>query len=153
MSDVPPRGIRPLVILGGAALLLAVATETLSVVGRHVGYPLLGAVELVQAAILVAACAAIIIATVERRHAVVNLVLNRLTATRRDTMERLGFALATLLVGAWLAGAVWIAVDMAPGQEESELLRIPYIPLRLIEIAALLAVTILFAVQAIGRRR
>jgi hypothetical protein len=42
-----------------------------------------------------------------------------------------------------------MAVDMADGHEESDLLRIPFGPLRLISIASLATVTVLFGVQAI----
>ncbi|MBN2320552.1 MAG: hypothetical protein JXR49_15850, partial [Acidobacteria bacterium] len=38
--------------LGGIALLFAMAVDTLAVAGRHIGMPLPGSIELVQAAIL-----------------------------------------------------------------------------------------------------
>jgi TRAP-type C4-dicarboxylate transport system permease small subunit len=144
--------MRALVIVGGAALLIAVATDFLAVVGRHIGVPLLGSIEVVQAAVLVAASAAIVVATIERRHAVVHLLTNRLSPEGRGRLARLGDALGALLFAAFLAGAAWIAADMWQGHEESELVRIPFAPLRLIEIAALAAVAMIFAIHAIRRR-
>jgi len=145
---------RLLVLVGGIALLLAAATDAVAVIGRHLGRPLLGSIEVIQAAVLVASSVALVIATAERRHAVVHLLVNRLPPGPRNRIGRAGAALGALLAVALLAGAIWIARDMWDGHEESELLRIPYAPLRLIEIAALAATAGLWTWQAIrGARR
>lgn len=155
MSSAPrPDRFAPvLVVIGGVALLTAVATDTLAVIGRHVGMPLLGSIEVVQAAVLIAASAGIVAATIQRRHAVVHLLTNRLSPARRRLLERLGDALGALLFVGFLIGAAWIAADMWGGHEESELLRIPYAPLRLIEIIAVAAVAAIFASHAVGKHR
>jgi len=154
MSGKPASPLRrALVIFGGAALLLAVATDGLAVIGRHVGVPLLGSIEVVQAAVLIVSSAALVVATLDRRHAVVHLLVNRLSDRPKARIERLGNLLAAVLFLAFLVGSGWIALDMRGGHEESELLRIPYAPLRLIELAALLAITIICLVHAIRGAR
>jgi TRAP-type C4-dicarboxylate transport system permease small subunit len=154
MSGTPPsRSRKALVFFGGVALLLAVATDGLAVIGRHVGVPLLGSIEVVQAAVLVVSSVALVIATLDRRHAVVHLLVNRLRGRPKARIERAGNLLAALLFLAFLIGSAWIALDMRDGHEESELLRIPYAPLRLVELAALAAVAIICLVQAVRGRR
>jgi len=142
-----------LVVAGGAALLLAVATDGLAVVGRHLGYPLLGSIEIVQATVLVASAAALVISTLARRHAVVHLLLNRLGMQSKARVTRIGQVCGMLLCLLFVVGGAWIAWDMVGGYEESELLHIPFAPLRLVAIAAWLAVAMVFAWQAMGRGR
>ena len=67
---------------GGIALLAATALDTLAVVGRQVGFALHGAIELIQAAVLVAGSIALIAATAARNHARVRLVVDRLGKSR-----------------------------------------------------------------------
>ncbi len=69
MSARPSRTHAVLVIVGGGALLAAMAIDGLAVIGRHVGWPLLGSIEAVQAAVLVSGCVALLVATRARRHA------------------------------------------------------------------------------------
>lgn len=152
MSGKPASPARKaVVVFGGIALLFAVATDGLAVIGRHIGAPLLGSIEVVQATVLIVSCAALVLATLDRRHAVVHLLVNRLADRPRARIERLGNLLAVLLFLAFFVGSAWIALDMRGGHEESELLRIPYAPLRLIELAALFAVMILCLVHAVRR--
>jgi TRAP-type C4-dicarboxylate transport system permease small subunit len=154
MSAPEPSGVyRALVIVGGTALLLAVATDALAVVGRHVGHPLLGSIEFVQATVLVASSTALVIATLARRHAVVHLLVNRLEGRTKIWVERIGQLCGVILFLLFFSGSAWIAIDMWGGHEESELLRIPFAPLRLIGLAGLLAGALIFARQAIGSPR
>jgi TRAP-type C4-dicarboxylate transport system permease small subunit len=149
----PSRSRKALVMFGGVALLLAVAIDGLAVIGRHVGVPLLGSIEVVQAAVLIVSSVALVIATLDRRHAVVHLLVNRLGDRPKAQIERAGNLLAALLFLAFLIGSGWIALDMRGGHEESELLHIPYAPLRLVELAGLAAVAIICLIQAIRGRR
>jgi TRAP-type C4-dicarboxylate transport system permease small subunit len=98
-----------------------------------------------------AACGALIIATLDRSHARVNLVLVRVPAPWRERLERVHALMATLLFAALLAGTIWIAIDLWGGFEESELLHIPYRPLR-IATALSLAVLLLLAVRRLWSR-
>ena len=139
--------------VGAAALLFAVAVDAIAVIGRHIGKPLLGSIELMQAAILIAACAAIISATMVDKHAVVHLLIDRLSPRARRVMDRVHAALCALFFAALAAGSIWIALDLRGGNEESELLRIPYAPLRVVSIIAVLAVALVYVLRIAGRRR
>jgi len=147
------RAPSPLILVGGAALLVAVATDALAVIGRHVGLPLLGSIEIVQAAVLVASAVAILVATIEVRHAAVHLLVDRMGDRAQAILLRISRAIAALLFVALLAGAGWMAWDLAGGREESELLHIPYAVLRVIEIASLIATALVLIVQMIRGRR
>src|ERR1700722_16046 len=141
--DCEPRGgfRAALFYIGGAGLMIAIGADALAVIGRHIRIPLLGSIELMQAAILLTSSAAIVLATVAKRHAVVHLLFDRLSVTSRNAMERLHAFLSALFFASLAVGSIWIAYDLRNGHEQSELLHIPYAPLRLVSIAALLAVT------------
>ena len=141
-----------LIWIPGGALLLAMATDTLAMLGRQVHIPLLGAIEVVQAAVLVAACGALVVAALARSHARVHLLLDRVPGAARGILDRMHAVSTSVLYAALLAGSAWIAVDLWHGHEESELLRIPYRPLRVIVVATLL-VLLLHSLQQVVRRK
>jgi TRAP-type C4-dicarboxylate transport system permease small subunit len=141
-----------LVWIAGGALLVAVAVDSLAMLGRQIRIPLLGSIEIVEAAVLVAAGGAMIIATLGDAHARVSLVLDRLPARWRLWAERLHALAAVLVHAGLLAGTVWIARDLWSGYESSELLHIPYRPLR-IATALTFAVLLWLAVRGLRRRR
>jgi TRAP-type C4-dicarboxylate transport system permease small subunit len=131
-----PRG--PLFYLGAAGLLGATAFDAAAVLCRHLGLAFPGSLELVQACILLAASAALVAATANRRHAAAKLVLDRVSPPVRSLLQRLN-ALFTLVFFLLLAaGQVWISSDLWQAHEESEVLHIPIAPLRLICIASVL---------------
>jgi TRAP-type C4-dicarboxylate transport system permease small subunit len=142
---------RVLVWISGGALLAAMVVDTLAMIGRQVQIPLIGSIELVQTVVLFAASGGLIIATLDRAHARVNLLLDRLAPVWRERFEKLHEFAAALLFGALLAGTLWIAVDLWNGYEESELLRIPYRPLRVAVVLALVAL-LLIALLRLSRR-
>ena len=80
----PPEKTRRglLFYVGSAGLLCMMLVEAAAVIGRHLGMPLMGALEIVQAAIVPAACAAMLIATLRGAHAAVHLVTERLPPRR-----------------------------------------------------------------------
>jgi TRAP-type C4-dicarboxylate transport system permease small subunit len=117
--------------------------------GRQIQLPLLGAIELVQASVLIAGSGALIVATADEAHARVRLVLQRLPSGSREWLERLHALAAALFYAALLVGSLWITADLWWGHEESELLRIPYRPLRVV--VALVLVVLL--AQALVRLR
>jgi TRAP-type C4-dicarboxylate transport system permease small subunit len=148
--DVQVNAPRPralLIWLAGGALLLAMVVDTLAMVGRQLHLPLIGSIEIVQAAVLFASAGGLIIAAFDQTHARVQLVLDRLPRSWRGRAERLHALAAALVYTALLVGSVWIAADLWRGHEESELLRIPYRPLR---VAVVLALAVL-AAQALRR--
>lgn len=126
-----------LIWIAGGALLVAVLVDALAMVGRQINVPLIGSIEIVEAVVLVAACGGLIIATLERAHARVNILLERLPPDWRMWFRKLHAVAAALFFAALLVGSTWIAVDLWNGHEESELLRIPYWPLRAIVVLAL----------------
>jgi TRAP-type transport system small permease protein len=139
-----------LVWIAGGALLVAVAVDSLAMIGRQVRVPLLGSIEIVEAVVLFAAGGGLIIATLDGAHARVKLLLERLPKVWRERVLRLHALAAALLFAALLAGTVWIAADLWYGHEESELLRIPYRPLR---IAAALTLTVLLLLSLLRLTR
>ena len=77
----PARGL--LFYAGSAGLLTVMLIESAAVIGRHIGVPLLGALEIVQAGIVPAACAAMLIAALRGAHAAVHMVTERLPPLAR----------------------------------------------------------------------
>jgi TRAP-type C4-dicarboxylate transport system permease small subunit len=148
MNRAIPRRI--LVWISGGALLVAMAVDTLAMWGRQVGVPFVGSIEIVQAAALIAALGGLLVASLEHAHARVNLLLERLPADWRATLKTAHEGAAAVLYVALLAGSVWIASDLWGGSEESELLRIPYRPLR---IAVALTLIVLFVLSLDRLRR
>jgi TRAP-type C4-dicarboxylate transport system permease small subunit len=141
-----------LVVVAGGALLVAVAVDALAMIGRQVRIPLLGSIEIVQAAIVIASAGALIIATLDAAHARVNLLLDRVPARWRERLEQLHAIAAAVLHAALLTGTVWIAADLWQGNEESELLHIPYRPLR-VAAALSFAVLLVLSLSSAGSRR
>jgi TRAP-type C4-dicarboxylate transport system permease small subunit len=139
MNRAIPRRI--LVWISGGALLVAMAVDTLAMWGRQVGVPFVGSIEIVQAAALIAALGGLLVASLEHAHARVNLLLERVPADWRATLKASHEVAAAVLYAALLAGSVWIATDLWNASEESELLHIPYRPLR---IAVAITLTLLF---------
>lgn len=132
---------------GGVALLAATGIDTLAVAGRHLGLPLTGSIELMQAVILVSAAFGLLIATVDDAHARVRLVVDRLPRAWREAGDRCSDAATLLFFLALVAGSIWIAADLWNAHERSELLGVPWWMLRVFANACLLA-----AVGVLGRR-
>jgi TRAP-type C4-dicarboxylate transport system permease small subunit len=140
-----------LVWISGGALLVAMVVDTLAMFGRALQLPLIGSIEIVQAVVLFAACGALIIATLERAHARVSVLLNRLSPHWRGRFEVVHSFAAAVFFAVLLAGSAWIAADLWGGHEESELLRIAYRPLRIAVVLALGALLAL-ALRSLGSR-
>jgi TRAP-type C4-dicarboxylate transport system permease small subunit len=141
----PARKVgRWLFFLGAAALLFAMTVETLAVLGRHIGVPLWGSIELVQAGILVASSIAILSATLADKHARVRILTDRVSGSFRMWLQRVQALFCALFFCALTAGSVWIYLDLRGGYEESELLHIPYAPLRIVCILSIIGVVLNF---------
>lgn len=148
----PGRLAMALAAVGSIALLLAMAADVLAVLGRHAGIPLLGSIEFVQTCVVLAASAAMLGATLAGQHASVHLLTERLSPGARRALERCAAALSALLFAALAAGSAWVAFELWPGQEHSEVLGIPIGPLRIVWCTAALAITLAFARSAVSRR-
>ncbi len=152
-ASAPMNG-GPLFYVGGAALLATVAIIAIGVIARHLGRTLTGSLELAQATILIASSCSLVAATLAQRHASVHLLVDRVAPGARAGLTWISRLLGALFFMLLAAGAIWIASDLWNGHEESEVMHIPYAPLRIISIAAVLgAAGVLLAQLAAGRRR
>ncbi|MDE2596687.1 MAG: TRAP transporter small permease subunit [Sphingomonadales bacterium] len=123
---------RWLVWFGGSALLAAAAVDTLFVLGRHFGLPLHGAIELVEAAVLLSGSTALVMSSLAGNHARVHVVLDRLPAAHQNVAQRAGDVLTALFFAGLLAGSLWIAADLWSAHEQTELVGVPWRWLRLV---------------------
>jgi TRAP-type transport system small permease protein len=140
-----PRKTSIIFIVGAVALMLAMTVDVLAVLGRHFGVSLLGSIELVQAAMLLASSAALVAATLHGQHASVHLLIDRIPARWRSRISAFNAVLSIAFFLALTGGSLWIARDMWGAHETSDLLGIPYAPLRIASIIALLTVAVVFA--------
>ena len=141
-GDGQARG--PLFYIGAGGLMLAMAVETVAVLGRHAGIPLLGALEVIQACILLMASTAMMSATMNRGHATVTLLTSRVGDGARRLLHAFANLLSALFFIGLTAGVLWLAVDTWNDHEQSELLKIPFRPLRIVSLVAAGAIALLF---------
>ncbi|AKH41506.1 TRAP-type C4-dicarboxylate transport system permease small subunit [Altererythrobacter atlanticus] len=139
------RATKLAVWVGGIALLFATAIDTAAVIGRHIGVPLTGSIELMQAAVLVSGSIGIIVATAAQAHARVHLLVERLGGPLRQMADRLSDTITLLFCASLLAGSVWLSIDLWDAHETSEILGVPWRVLRLFANGALLVVCLTLA--------
>ena len=137
--------------VGAAALCGAMAADFAGVVGRALGWNPLGLVEVVQAFVVVAISAALVIATLEGAHAAVHMLTVRLSAGQARILERASNALGALLFGCLAAGAAWMLHDTWPLDERTDVLGLPVAPERIVAICALAWIGLIF-LAAVFRR-
>lgn len=135
-------------LIGCCGLLLATAADSIAVLGRHVGFPLLGAIEVVQAAIVLIAASSLVSVTLARGHAGVHILTERLKPVPRRRLAIVADLAAALTVIILVIGSTMILGDLWNGYERSELLHIPLRLLRLLMTVALVVVAIAFLRQA-----
>lgn len=153
-QDRRPTAIRRLLLAtGSAALLLAMAADALAVLGRHVGFAVNGAIEIFQVCAVVALSSAILIATLDRRHAAVDLLLLRAAPQARVWLDRLAAVASALAFGLVAIGSIWVALDLWPTHEMTEQLGIPLRGFRLYWIACCVVVTLFFLRAALRGKR
>jgi TRAP-type C4-dicarboxylate transport system permease small subunit len=152
MSDLVPEGstvatgplAKAAYAIGSIGLLSATAADSLAVAGRHTGLPLIGSIELVQAAVILLASAGIVIATVVGGHASVHIVTERVSKPTAARMARAADVVSALVFILLAVGSALILLDLWTGHERSELLHIPLRWLRLIWIVATLVAALQF---------
>jgi TRAP-type C4-dicarboxylate transport system permease small subunit len=120
-----------LLATGALGLFGAMLTDGVSVVGRHIGIPFTGSIELVQAFVVIAASSAIAYASIFATHAAVELVFQRLPVTAQRVVLRLAAALGFVFLVSLLVGSAWIAWEYRDAGERTELLGIEIKWLRL----------------------
>jgi TRAP-type transport system small permease protein len=147
----PPRyGV--LFYLGASGLLIAMGIEAIAVAGRQIGIPLLGALEIIQTAILLTASAAMLSATLADAHATVKLVVERLSPGAQSLLQRLALLISALFFGCLAVSVTWLTMDAWNDFEHSELLHIPYRPLRVVVIVMTTAIALTLAYKALRPR-
>jgi TRAP-type transport system small permease protein len=158
-ADPPEHGSRVVRFLarasfvaGATGLLATMAIEAVAVLGRHVGLPVLGSIELVQAAVVLMGSSALVGTTLRDRHASVHLLTERLAPRPRDRMRRVAYAASALFFAFLLIGSLILVHDLWNGDERSELLGLPYAPLRLLFVASIALIVVLFLGSALARR-
>lgn len=134
-----------LVWTGGIGLMLVAGIDTLAVIGRHAGFPLLGSIELIQPAILVAGVAGIVFATLADAHARVRLIYDRLTAAWRKGADALSELSMLAMLSLISVGSVWLMTDLWAAHEVSDIVGVPWRWMRLIAnlgLAAAIGITL-----------
>jgi TRAP-type C4-dicarboxylate transport system permease small subunit len=138
--------------VGAVALLLAMATDALAVAGRHLGFTFLGAIEIFEACVVVAATSAIVIATIDRSHARVRILLEQVGMGAAGALDRAADLVSAIAFVVLIACSVWLASDLWNGYEVTEVLNLPVRWLRVIWIAGAVLAAAIFAGQAVRRR-
>lgn len=144
---------KAIILIGGVALLGATVTDSVAVIGRHIGLPLRGSIELVQLFVLVAGSLALLVATADQAHAKVHLVVDRMGDAGKSALARLSGLLGAVFFAGLLAGSLWLMADLWSGHEQSELLGISWRMMRLFANLALLATIAVLLGQAVRGRK
>ena len=124
-----------LLIVGSVGVAGAIAVDGMAVLGRHVGAPLAGSIEMSQVAVVLLASCAIAMATLGRGHAVVDLVHQRLPKPAQRILLRFAAFLSFIFMASVAVGSAWVTADLWTGSERTELYDIPLQWLRLLWIA------------------
>jgi TRAP-type transport system small permease protein len=140
--------VRASFALGAAGLLLAMAIDALAVSGRLLGRPLLGSIELSQCCVVLFASAALVGTTLQRGHASVHLLTERLPARARRWFQRSSQLLSALFFVALALGSLIVLGDLWRGGETTELLGLPLKPLRLVWCTSALLIVVLFVSES-----
>jgi TRAP-type C4-dicarboxylate transport system permease small subunit len=143
----------PLFYIGAAGLLSAMAVEGIAVAGRQISVPLHGALEIIQTAILVTASVSMVSATLNNSHATVHLLTRRAPPTLKAALDRFAAVLSAVFFLGLAAAGAWLTLDHWNAHEESELLHIPFRPLRLLSFLSVIAIAGVFAYRAVSSRR
>jgi TRAP-type C4-dicarboxylate transport system permease small subunit len=144
MKPAEPARRGWLFYVGAGGLLTVMLVEAVAVVGRHIGFPVMGALEIVQVAIVPAAIAAMLIATLAGAHAAVHMITDRMPEAARHAALRLGSLLAALCFTALTIGSAWLAVEYWNSFERTEVLHIPFRPLRILVVLGAAALAVVF---------
>lgn len=149
MNKDSPSGLyRLLIVIGGGALVGAMGIDTLAVLGRHSGIPLLGSIELVQVLVGITGALSMLVATVHGSHATVRILVSRLGQRGKEWLHTCNSLASMLFMLALTAGSLWLLQELWSSQEESELWHLPYRPLRVLICVATLSTAALFARSA-----
>jgi TRAP-type C4-dicarboxylate transport system permease small subunit len=141
--------VRASFVLGAFGLLAAMSIDAAAVVGRHLGIPLLGSIELVESCVVLMASASLVGTTLEQGHASVQIVTQQLSAAGRIRLRRVADLLSACFFAALSLGSIVIARDLWGGDERTELLGLPLAPLRLLWCASSAGIVAVFVAAAV----
>jgi TRAP-type C4-dicarboxylate transport system permease small subunit len=136
-------------LLGAAGLLGAMAIDATAVIGRHLGIPVLGSIELVESCVVLMASASLVGTTLERGHASVHILTQQLGAAASARFARISDVLSATFFAALAIGSAIIARDLWGGDERTELLGLPLAPLRWLWCASATGIVGLFIASAV----
>ena len=153
MNPAEPRERGLLFYVGASGLLVMMLVETAAVIGRHIGMPVMGALEIAQAAIVPAACASMLIATLHGAHAAVHMITDRMPESAQRWAFRAGSMLAALCFAALTAGSAWLVLEYWNSFEQTEVLHIPLRPLRILIMLSAAALAATFFHVALRARK
>lgn len=140
-------------VIGSAGLLGATAIDATAVAARHLGFPILGSIELVQVAAVLTATGAMIVATGVGAHASVHILTQRLSQSVRSLLGRCADGLGAVLFVLFLAGSIWVAAAMWDGFERTEILTIDLRWFRALWIIGACLIAFLFVRRSFGDRK
>jgi len=140
-------------LVGAVGVITAMVTDATAVAGRHLGLPLIGAIEVVQAAIVLLATSAMVITTQKRGHASIHIVIDRVDSRKKLLLGRVAAAVSAFYCALLFAGCCWVFWETWPGHERSELLAINYRWLRLAAVVCSGTMTVYFCQQALASRK
>lgn len=112
--------------------------------GRHLGFRLLGSIELIQGAAVLLASAAMVAATIAGAHASVHILTERLKPSTAARLAHVSSLIGALFFLLTVAGSAWVAADLWYGYERTELLGLPLRWFRAVWIIAALLVAASF---------
>jgi TRAP-type C4-dicarboxylate transport system permease small subunit len=136
-------------VLGAVGLLGAMLIDASAVVGRHLGVPLLGSIELVESCVVLMASASLVGTTLGQGHASVHILTEQLSASGRARMRRVSDLLSAVFFAALAIGSLMVARDLWGGDERTELLGLPLAPLRALWCASAVGIVALFIAAAV----
>ena len=129
------------------------ATDAIAVAGRHLGTPLLGSMEIVQAAVSIAGSSSILGATLMGAHASIHVLTDRVSPAARRRLLVAASLLAAIFFAILSFGCAWIAWDLRDGQELTELLALPLSPFRVFVSCAFAITSMAFLGRALQLAR
>lgn len=140
-------------VIGSIGLLGAMAADSLAVLGRHLGLPILGSIEIVQACVVLLASASMLGATLRGTHARVHILIDRLHGAGKRLLLRCSDFLGAVVFLVFAIGSIWIARELWNGHEHSELLHIPLRWLRALWVVTALTIAAVFVTRIVRKGR
>jgi len=149
-----PKGIGGMIVfaIGAIGLVGAMFTDVIAVIGRQIGIPFLGSVEIAQICVVLIGATSLVAATSAREHANVRVITERLPAGVQSFLARIAHVASAAFFALLLAGSAWIAWELRNGAEQTELLTFPVVVLRAVWLACAAICVVLFLRHAFSRK-